>query len=306
MFIDGYRAASGWATGLIPQATAAEQSAWLAGATLLGPALASALGNDTIRFINPGQVFAQYPGYSANSIEFFQPSDASILFLQSLIGAFPTIEVHAYVGADLGLFNLTLAAYLVGVGPGAYLGTGAQWAQCDDWLLPHWEFSEALGEPDGLGVLQGGVWSRSFGGGATRVTLNTGGGGSSNSSSTQCQPEDQGQWTVGGTSQTFALAAANATHRVYSLSCTTQCSTSWHTATAVSLAPFEALSIQFHMQPGFQPVSDQGSYQAQCSLIKWKGGSQWCAAGKNPGCTAAPLSSCVRWASGKTTGNGCA
>jgi hypothetical protein len=173
VFIDGYRGASGWAPGLIPDATPAEQAAWLAGATLLGPALADALGNDTIRFINPGQEFASFPGYSANSIEFFGPDDGDIKFLQSLIGAFPTIEVHAYIGANLGLFNTTLAAYLVSVGQGAYFGAGSEWAQCDDWLIPHWEFAEPLGAPDAPGTLNGSVWTRSFAAGATTVRLDT-------------------------------------------------------------------------------------------------------------------------------------
>jgi hypothetical protein len=133
VFIDGYRAASGWASGLIPKATAAEQAAWLAGATLLGPQLAEALGNDTIRFINPGQVFSEFPGYNANSIEFFAPEDSSIEFLQSIIGQFPTIEVHAYISDNLGLFNLTFAAYLIAVGPGAFFGAGADWSTCDGW-----------------------------------------------------------------------------------------------------------------------------------------------------------------------------
>ena len=173
VFIDGYRGPSGWAPGLIPGATPVEQAAWLAGATLLGPALADALGNETIRFINPGQVFSAFPGYSANSIEFFGPDDSDIKFLQSIIGQFPTIEVHAYIGDNLGLFNTTLAAYLIGVGEGAYFGTGSQWAQCDDWLIPHFEFSEALGAPDALGAQSGSVWTRSFAGGATTVRLDT-------------------------------------------------------------------------------------------------------------------------------------
>jgi len=133
VFIDGYRSAESWAPGLIPKATQEEQTAWLAGAKLLGPALSDALGNDTIRFINPGQVFNEFPGYSANSIEFFGPDDNDIQFLQSLIGTFPTIEVHSYIGPDIANFNLTFAAYLIGVGPGAYFGAGAEWDMCDDW-----------------------------------------------------------------------------------------------------------------------------------------------------------------------------
>ena len=187
VFIDGYRGASGWANGLIPQATDAEKAAWLAGATLLGPALADALGNDTVRFINPGEVFSSFPGYSANSIEFFGPDDGDIKFLQSIVGVFPTIEVHAYIGDNLALFNLTLAAYLVAVGPGAYFGTGAEWAMCDDWLIPHWEFDEPLGEPDAPAAQNGSVWTRSFAGGATTVALDTGSSGHA-----ACSPESVG------------------------------------------------------------------------------------------------------------------
>lgn len=306
VFIDGYRSASSWAPGLIPGASAAEQQAWLAGALLLGPALAEALGNDTIRFINPGQTSSQFPGYSANSIELFSPKDSDIQFLQSLIGVFPTIEVHSYIGANLALFNLTLAAYLIGVGPGAYFGAGSQWAQCDDWLTPHWEYEEALGAPDGVGALNAssGEWSRSFAGGATRVTLSTG-SSASGSASADCHPELLGDFSIAGTAQVFALASANATHRVYNLSCSTACSTSWHTATATSPAPFGALHIVYHMQPGFHPVQDDGVFYAQCSVLQWRGGSQWCAMRENPSCSLAPPTSCVRWASGRVTGNGC-
>ena len=62
VFIDGYRGNDSWTAGLMPKATPEEQAAWLAGAKQLGPALADALGNETIRFINPGQVFSEYPG----------------------------------------------------------------------------------------------------------------------------------------------------------------------------------------------------------------------------------------------------
>jgi hypothetical protein len=84
IFIDGYRAPgnNSWTHALIPNASQAEQTAWLAGAMTLGPALAEALGPSTIRFINPGEVFGAFPGYSANSIEFFGPSDSDIQFLQ--------------------------------------------------------------------------------------------------------------------------------------------------------------------------------------------------------------------------------
>ena len=300
VFIDGYRSASSWAPGLIPNATQAEQAAWLAGAKLLGPALASALGNETIRFINPGQTFDQFPGYSGNSIEFFTPSDADIVFLQSIVGVFPTIEVHAYIGADLALFNLTMAAYLIGVGPGAYFGAGAQWSSCDDWLIPHFEFAEALGAPDGPGVKASGVWTRSFASGATTVALDTGGARAA------CAPEMMGAWTIGGTAQYFELVSANASTRVYHLFCNSSCSTSWHSATATAPAPFTGFHIDFEMQPGFKPFSDDGTFDASCTIINYEKSNDWCAQGANPSCTPeAALKSCIRWASGRTTGNNC-
>jgi len=305
VFIDGYRGAAGWAGGLIPAATPAEQAAWLQGALALGPALADALGNETIRFINPGQVFAEFPGYSANSIEFFAPTDADITFLQSLVGTFPTIEVHAYIGGNMGLFNTTFAAYLIGAGPGAYFGAGAQWSSCDDWLTPvHWEYDEALGAPDALGAKNGTVWTRSFGGGATRVTLDVGGPRAA------CAPDEAGAWSIGGTRQWFSLASANATTRVYAVACNTSCSTSWHSATAVMRAPFSTVAIDFHMQPGFAPASGSGAFDASCTTIDWGHGraGEWCAAERNPACAPAPggaPASCIRWASGRTTGDGC-
>lgn len=209
--------------------------------------------------------------------------------------------MHAYIGSNLPLFNLTLAAYLIGVGEGAYFGAGSQWADCDDWLLPHWEYDELLGPPDGPGALAGGVWSRSFGGGATRVALDTGAGGARQ----PCEPDRAGAWSIEGTQQFFALAASNATTRVYNVSCTTKCSTSWHTATAVMATPFTEVGITFNMQPGFKPFSDSGAFDKTCSIIAWRGGA-WCAEAENPSCTPqAAKTSCIRWASGRTTGNNC-
>lgn len=302
VFVDGYRSASSWTAGLIPDATASEQAAWLSGAALLGPALAAALGNDTIRFINPGELYSQWPGYSANSIEFFAPTDADIAFLQSVVGAFPTIEVHAYIGDNLDLFNRTLAAYLIGVGAGAYFGAGASWAQCDDWLLPHFEYREPLGEPDGPGVQTAGVWTRSFAGGATTVMLDTGG------ARTACAPETMGAWTIADTAQYFTLVSSNATARLYHLFCNTSCSTSWHTASATSLAPFTGFHIKYDMQPGFAPVEADGAFDQSCSVIEYGSDPSgfWCAKAANPSCKPQAVQrSCIRWASGRTTGNSC-
>ena len=302
VFIDGYRSSSSWAPGLIPGAAPAEQAAWLDGAKQLGPMLAEQLGNATIRFINPGQVFAEFPGYSANSIEFFGPNDGDIQFLQSIVGFFPTIEVHAYIGADIALFNLTFAAYLIAVGAGAYFGAGAEWADCDDWLLPHFEYAEPLGAPDGPGALSGGVWTRTFDGGKTSVFLDTGSGDERK----PCAPETEGAWSIGGTQQFFALVSSNSSLRVYNLSCSTACSSSWHTATATSPAPFTGFHIVFHMQPGFKPVEDDGRFDESCTVIEYGGSAPWCAEAANPQCKPVPVQrSCIKWASGAVTGNSC-
>ena len=106
-----------------------------------------------------------------------------------------------------------------------------------------------------------------------------------------CAPEAAGAWTIAGTAQYFALASANATARVYNLSCTTACSTSWHTATAVMPAPFSRLHIVFNMQPGFKPFQDDGAFDASCGVITWSGGSTWCAPALNAACV--PVSTSV-------------
>ena len=82
IFIDGYRGNTSWTSQLIPAANATTQAAWLAGVTAMGPALAAALpalpSDGFVRLINPGAELGSYPGYNANSIEFFDPSQGSI------------------------------------------------------------------------------------------------------------------------------------------------------------------------------------------------------------------------------------
>jgi hypothetical protein len=152
------------------------------------------------------------------------------------------------------------------------------------------------------------VWHRSFGGGATTVTLDAR-APPPPPPAQGCAPEAAGDWTVGSTAQRFALVAQNATARLYNVSCSTACSTSWHTASAAAVTPFAALQIEFHMQPGFQPVRDEGSFAGGCGAIEWRGGSTWCARELDPGCGGGggggSVRSCIRWASGRSTGNDC-
>ena len=128
IFIDGYRGNTSWTSQLIPGANASTQAAWLAGVTEMGPALAEALpalpADAFVRLINPGAELGSYPGYNANSIEFFAPTAGSIAALNASALAGVFTEVHAYIGDNLGLFNLTIAAYLIAAGNGTYFVSG--------------------------------------------------------------------------------------------------------------------------------------------------------------------------------------
>ena len=113
---------------------------------------------------------------------------------------------------------------------------------------------------------------------------------------------------IGNTAQYFTLVSSTTSERVYNVSCTTACSTSWHSAVATMSAPFTGLHIAFNMQPGFKPVQQDGTFDETCTVINYGGpaSGDWCAKTKNPSCTAVPTtSSCIRWASGNVTGNAC-
>ena len=127
VFVDGYRDPGSWASHIIPNSSAAAQSAWLAGAATLGPRLAQLLGPAAVMLVNGGtNPQRDWPGFNGVSIEFFYPSDADIEFLISASkqAGVKWIEVHNYAFSDAN-YNETVAGYLVGVEEGAYLGIGA-------------------------------------------------------------------------------------------------------------------------------------------------------------------------------------
>ena len=178
VFIDGYRDPPAWTTGLIPRASAAEQAAWLDAAwNKTGVALAAALPPAALLLPNGNPLTAAPPpGYNAVSIEFFEPSVASIALLQTLAENRSFVEVHAYIGDNRALFEATLAAYLVGFGEGAYWGAGNTWDTCESWLVD-WQLAQywkPLGQPHGVAkaASRGGgtQYTRSFATG-TRVDL---------------------------------------------------------------------------------------------------------------------------------------
>jgi hypothetical protein len=173
-FVDGYRPGN-WADQLIPSASDDEKIAWAAGANLTGFLLRDALGaNSSIRIINPGQTIYEWGGgYNAASIEFLDGSETSVSFLRQLAASGTFVEAHTYAGSDVGKFNISLAAFLVGAGENAYFGAGSEWSACDDWLIPHAEYAKPLGAPDGDAQQNGTVYTRTFGSGKVSVTLDT-------------------------------------------------------------------------------------------------------------------------------------
>mmetsp|Transcript_24832 Transcript_24832/g.74714 ORF Transcript_24832/g.74714 Transcript_24832/m.74714 type:complete len:368 (+) Transcript_24832:126-1229(+) len=149
IFIDGYRGKDAWVKSLIPHANSTEAAAWLEAAWVAtGTALAKTLPS-TIRIPNGNPQTTPPPGYNAISIEFF--GLRQIELLQQLGENETFVEVHSYIGDDRAAFNMTLAAYLVGVGKGAYFGAGNTWDTCESWLIDYQlaEYSKPLGEPLG-------------------------------------------------------------------------------------------------------------------------------------------------------------
>jgi Hypothetical glycosyl hydrolase family 15 len=79
-----------------------------------------------------------------------------LIELQHVSGSF--VEVHSYIGDDIGAFNLTLAAYLMGVSKGAYFGAGNTWSTTTKRAA----YARPLGAPLGSAQLNGTVYTRAF------------------------------------------------------------------------------------------------------------------------------------------------
>lgn len=150
VFIDGYRGTGdiSWAKGLIKKADVAEQQAWVENAWgQTGAQLKASLPQDSVMLPNGNELDSPPPGYNSISIEFF--SVKQIPLLRSLARNRTFVEVHAYIGDNRALYNLTLAAYLVAVGENAYFGAGNTWDTCESWLVDYQmeDFQRKLGAP---------------------------------------------------------------------------------------------------------------------------------------------------------------
>jgi hypothetical protein len=104
-------------------------------------------------------------------------------------------------------------------------------------------------------------------------------------SSPPCFPETMNPWTIGNDDQYFFPVNATPTLRHYNLTCTTPGCTSWHTATATMPAPFTSFHIVYNEIPPHTPFSDDGTFDASCTVIKYASGGSWCASTHNPSCT---------------------
>ena len=155
--LQGYRGGAGWGDTLIPDASVAERQSWTSAAwnetgIALAAALSEALGRDDVILVpNGSPALSSPPGFDGNqSVEFFSPYNLADLQAVHEAGQLSRFqEVHAYVGDDQMLFDLTLAAFLVSAGENSYFGAGNTWDSCDSWLIMSQlaTFDRPLGSP---------------------------------------------------------------------------------------------------------------------------------------------------------------
>ena len=150
VFIDGYRGngSISWPKDLIKKSSLAEQNAWVQAAwNETGVHLKTALPRGSIMLPNGNSFTSPPPGYNSISVEFFAVKH--IHLLRSLAKSKTFVEVHAYIGDDRALYNLTLAAYLIAAGENAYFGAGNTWDTCESWLIDYQitDYQKKLGEP---------------------------------------------------------------------------------------------------------------------------------------------------------------
>ena len=94
---------------------------------------------------NQGQSYPR--GYNAISLEFFGADNVELL--QGYAANKTFVEVHSYIGDNRGLFNTTLAAYLIAAGENAYFGAGNTWDTSEILLVNYQiaEYAKQLGAP---------------------------------------------------------------------------------------------------------------------------------------------------------------
>ena len=113
------------------------------------------------------------PGYTGTMDEFFSPSWGS---MKGALGWPNGTLMELHVNSRGGVFNNTLAAYLVIAREGMYFGgtdpTGDDWSSCEGWASPRTNglYRKALGQPTGPFQNASWVLNRSFASG-TRVRL---------------------------------------------------------------------------------------------------------------------------------------
>ena len=119
-------------------------------------------------FYAEGIVAVQLEGFAANqgSIKTLQGYAQKGLLVQAHAG-------YAQNGNDNHCEDITnsLAAFLIGAEKYSYYGCSRGWYIEPDWIVWHEQYDKKLGAPNGVAVLNGDMYSRSFASG-TKVTFN--------------------------------------------------------------------------------------------------------------------------------------
>ena len=149
VFVDGYRGPI-WRFEILKDCSIQKQTEWINGMNRATDVLAARLGPNRLLVNNPYS--AARPSANGVMIEFFgrnflEPSsekpgnlliDIELLQAEGRVGR--VIAAHMNSN-DRTHFNATLAAFLAGAEQNAYLGTGTDWEDCDDWATPRGVFT---------------------------------------------------------------------------------------------------------------------------------------------------------------------
>jgi hypothetical protein len=148
VFVDGYRGPI-WRFELLKDCAIEKQTEWINGMNRATDLLAARLGPNRLLVNNPYS--AARPSANGVMIEFFgrnfvEPSsekpgnlliDIELLQAEGRIGRFIAAHMNSN---DRTHFNATLAAFLAGAEQNAYIGTGTEWEDCDNWATPRGAF----------------------------------------------------------------------------------------------------------------------------------------------------------------------
>lgn len=155
VFIDGYRSQA-WRFEILINCTVEHQTEWIRGMDKATDILAKRLGPDRVLFNNPYS--AARPSANGVMIEYFGRNllNSSSPDPGSIFGDIKLLQfegrnkrfIAAHMNSmDSNHFNGTLAAFLLGMEENAFIGTGTDWGDCNNWVAPRPEWERPLGAP---------------------------------------------------------------------------------------------------------------------------------------------------------------